>query len=212
MSRLHVRPDFPSPYDGGMARIEDYALLGDLQTAALVEPDGLDRLVLLPALRLGCLFRGASRHPRARALAARSGRRGPTLDPALPARHADPRVGLRDRRGQREGDRVHAAARRRARHRAHRGGPGRKRPDALRARDPVRLRQDRPLGAAGRSCPGGDRRPRRPLPPHAGRDPRRGDDDGLGVHDRGRRADPVRAHLVPVARAAAATRSTPRWP
>ena len=168
------------------------------------QPDGLDRLVLFPALRLGCLFRGASRHPRARALAARSGRRGTTLDPSLPARHADPRVGLRDRRGQREGDRVHASTRRRSRHRAHRGGPGRKRPDAIRARDQVRLRRHRPLGTADRSCPGGRRRARRPLPPHAARDSRRGDDDGFGVHDRGRPADPVRADLVPVARAAAA--------
>ena len=40
-----------------------------------------------------------------------------------------------------------------------------------------------------RSCPGGRRRSRRPLPPHAARDSRRGDDDGFRVHDRGRRSE-----------------------
>ena len=84
---------------GETVRIEDYALLGDLQTAALDQPRRLDRLVLLPALRLGRLLRGASRRARARALAARAGGEVRALDPPLPARHADPRVDLRDRRG-----------------------------------------------------------------------------------------------------------------
>ena len=55
-----------------MARIEDYALLGDLQTAALVSTDGLDRLAVPPAVRLPGLLRRAARHPRRRALAARA--------------------------------------------------------------------------------------------------------------------------------------------
>ena len=46
------------------ARIEDYGLIGDLQTAALVSPRRLDRLALLPALRLGCVLRGAASAPR----------------------------------------------------------------------------------------------------------------------------------------------------
>ena len=51
-------------------RIEDYALVGDLQTAALDRPRGLDRLALLPALRLGLVLRRAARHARQRPLAA----------------------------------------------------------------------------------------------------------------------------------------------
>ena len=47
-----------------MARIEDYALIGDLQTAALVGARRLDRLVLLPPLRLGRVLRRASRDAR----------------------------------------------------------------------------------------------------------------------------------------------------
>ena len=39
-----------------MARIEDYALIGDLQTAALVGRDGLDRLVCFPRFDSGACF------------------------------------------------------------------------------------------------------------------------------------------------------------
>ena len=42
-------------------RIEDYALLGDLQTAALVGRDRLDRLAAVPALRLELVLRRAAR-------------------------------------------------------------------------------------------------------------------------------------------------------
>ena len=45
--------------------------------------------------------------------------------------------------------------------------------------------------------------PGRSLPPHAGRRARRGHDDGLRVHARAGRQDPVRAHVVPLARGAA---------
>ena len=53
-------------------RIEDYALLGDLQTAALVGRSGLGRLAVLPAFRLRLVLQRAARLPRARPLADRT--------------------------------------------------------------------------------------------------------------------------------------------
>ena len=67
-----------------------------------------------------------------------------------------------------------------------------------------------PVGAPRRPRAGRDRRARRALPPHAGRGARRGHDHGLRVHAPAGRADPVRAHLVPVAPSRCRTRSTPR--
>ena len=45
------------------SRIEDYALIGDCRTAALVGPRRLDRLALHAALRLGRLLRRPAGHP-----------------------------------------------------------------------------------------------------------------------------------------------------
>ena len=138
----------------GVPRIEDYALLGDLQTAALVSRTGSIDWCCFPRFDSGACFAALLGDARPRALAARPVGGGAPLDAALPARHADPGVGVRDRRGQRARDRVHAAARDGAGHRADRGGPRRRRPHALRARDPVRLRQDRARGCAGSITPG----------------------------------------------------------
>ena len=92
-------------------RIEDYALLGDLQTAALV---GRTRSVdWLPFPRFdssscfGALL-GSREHGRW-LLAPCDG--GPATDRALPRRHADPRIGMADADGSRARDRLHAAAR-----------------------------------------------------------------------------------------------------
>ena len=51
-----------------MARIEDYALLGDLQSAALVSRDGLHRLAVPPEVRLCRVLRIAARNARERPL------------------------------------------------------------------------------------------------------------------------------------------------
>ncbi len=199
------RPDGstgPAPHSTPFARDEDRGLRPHRRPA-----DGrarrarrLDRLVLLPPLRLGRVLRSAPRHAGQRPLAARAGGRDPQVDATLPPRHARPRVGLRDRRRLGAGDRLHAAARRRARHRPHRRGARRRGADALGARDPLRLRLDRALGAPRRRRPCRRRRPGRALLPHARRNARRGHDHRLGVRPAAGRPGPVRAHVVSLAR------------
>ena len=90
------------------SRIEDYALIGDCQTAALVGPRRLDRLALPAALRLGRLLRRPAGRPRARPLAAGPGRRRPRRPPPVPRRHARPGDRVRDRRRGRRRHRLHA--------------------------------------------------------------------------------------------------------
>ena len=43
------------------ARIEDYAIIGDTKTVALVDSGGIDRLVVRAPGRLGRVLRGAPR-------------------------------------------------------------------------------------------------------------------------------------------------------
>ena len=64
-------------------RIEDYALIGDTQTARARRPRRLDRLAVPAALRLGRVLRGAARHAGQRPLADRAR--------AEPARRRDAR-------------------------------------------------------------------------------------------------------------------------
>ena len=161
-----------------MPRIEDYALIGDLQTAALVGRERVDRLVLLPALRL----RGVLRRAAGRRRTTAAGMLAPDAPiTATTRRYRHDTLILETVHETSDGlgarDRLHAAARRGARHRAHRRGPRRRGADAVRARDPVRLRRHRAVGAPRRRRAGGRRRPRRAVLPHAGRGARRGPDD-----------------------------------
>ena len=181
-----------------MARIEDYALIGDLQTAALVGRDGSIDWCCFPRFDSAACFAALLGD-------AENGRW--LLAPASAVRHAERRyrhdtliletvhetVG---RRGPRH--RLHATAGPGARPRPDRRGRPRARADALGAPDPVRLRPDRPLGATRRRRARCGRRAGCALLSHRRRRPRRGRRP-LRVRRRGRSASPVRPDLAPVA-------------
>ena len=143
-----------------MARIEDYALIGDLQTAALVERGGSIDWLCFPRFDSGACFAALLGTPEQRPLAARARRR----------RRRPRRRYLHDTmvlettweygRRHRARLRLHAAARQGARRRADRRGRPRQRRDAIGARDPLRLRPGRPVGAP-RSATRGSRSPAR---------------------------------------------------
>ena len=140
-----------------MSRIEDYALLGDLQTAALVSRTGSIDWCCFPRFDSGACFAALLGEPdHGRWLLApvaeirRSSRRyrHDTLILETVYETDEGSVRAIEFMPPREG----------AGHRANRGGPGWPGAPAVGARDPVRLRQDRPVGATGRSRPGRDRR------------------------------------------------------
>ena len=115
-------------------RIEDYGIVGDLQTAALVGRIGSVDWLCFPRFDSSLVLRRAARHTRARPLADRA-RRGRAGDLALlPRGHARPRERVADLDRPRARDRLHAAAREGARHRSHRRGARGPRRDAHRAR------------------------------------------------------------------------------
>ena len=133
-----------------MLRIEDYGADRRPADRRARRPRRLDRLALLPALRLGRLLRRAARRPSrtgagcSRPTGEVRARRAPlpraTRSSSRPTSTPTSGVGPRHR--------LHAAARRRARRRPDRRGRRGHGADADGARDPLRLRLDRARGCA----------------------------------------------------------------
>ena len=186
-------------------RIEDYGLIGDCETAALVGRDGSIDWLCWPAFDSDACFAallGTEKH--GRWLIAPAGRDYRHLAPLL-GRHPDPGDPVRDRRRRGRPDRFHAAARQRLRCGA--AGARRSRPgqDADATGDPLRLRRRYSLGQEkrGRLGAAGDLRAGHDGVADAGRDPRRGHDDGRRFRGRRGRDRALRADLRPVASAGA---------
>ena len=109
------------------ARIEDYALIGDLQTAALVERGGSIDWLCFPRFDSGACFAALLGDAEQRPLAASRPRTAARPTRRYRQRHARPRDDLGDRRGRRARARLHAAARQGAGRRPHRRGRARQR-------------------------------------------------------------------------------------
>ena len=99
-------------------KIEDYALIGDCHTAALVGRDGSIDWLCLPRFDSPACFAallGTPEHGRWLLTPCGEIRR---VEPPLPRGNARPGDGFRDRRRRRHGHRLHAAADRGTRSRA----------------------------------------------------------------------------------------------
>ena len=156
-----------------MARIEDYGLIGDLQTAALVGRDGSIDWACFPRFDSGACFAAILGDSGPWPLDRRAARRCLGGRPPLPPTHARARDGMGDGHGRGSCAGLHATAWESAGHRAHRRGRARPRRHGLGARHSLRLRRDDSLGQADRGRPHRGRGPGRAVLPHTGRAPRR---------------------------------------
>ena len=130
------------------ARIEDYALIGDCHSAALVSREGSIDWLCWPRFDSAACFAalvGTPDNGRWRIAPAEA---PVTYPPAVPPRHPDPRDDLRDAGWQRGVDRFHDRRHRQLVGGAHRRGTQRPGRDAARSRIAVRLRLGHPLGDA----------------------------------------------------------------
>ena len=129
-------------------RIEDYALIGDCTTAALVGSNGSIDWLCLPRFDFGGLLCRTPRNLRARPLADRAGRTGRAGRAPLSRRLADPGDPFRDRAGGGGAHRFHAPAPLALAPCAACPRGTRQGRDARRIRAALRIRLDRALGRA----------------------------------------------------------------
>ena len=191
--------------------LEDYALIGDTHTAALVGRDGSIDWLCLPRFDSPACFAallGDESHGRWLVAPAGGVRR---VRAPLPARHARARDGLPHGRRRPAGRRLDAGARRGAGRGARGALPARARAGAHGARPALRLRARGAVGAPLQdeglvAIAGPEAVHLHPRPPRT----RRGPHHRRGVRARRGRRGGVRAHLVPVARAGAAGRRRDR--
>ena len=149
---------FPDSCSRGLmpSRIEDYAVIGNCETLALVGRDGSIDWLCLPRFDSRSLLCRAARRTEARTMADRAGGRGrQRRRGAIAATRSILETVFRTANGAAQPDRLHGATRGSLRPRAPRPRSSGRCRHAHGARRALRLRLDRPLGFApgGRAAP-----------------------------------------------------------